>query len=61
MKESSSNEEDETCLKTSYEEETILGFKPSYAHLFRMSDRLVEENEKLRKCTLGIKESSKQL
>lgn len=61
MKESSSNEEDEICLKASYEEDTIQGVKPSYAQLFRMSGQLVEENDKLRERTIGLKESLRHL
>lgn len=57
MKESSSNKEDEICLKASYGEDTIIGIKPFNAQLFRMSDQLVEENDKLREHTLGLKES----
>lgn len=30
--------------------------KPSYAQLFRISGQLVEENNKLREYTLGLKE-----
>lgn len=33
MKESSSNKEDKILLKASYEEDTTLGIKPSYAQL----------------------------
>lgn len=41
MKESSSNKEDEICLKASYDEDTIPGIKPYYAQLFRMTNQLM--------------------
>lgn len=40
LKESSSNEEDEICLKASYEWDTIIYIKLSYAQLFRIRDQL---------------------
>lgn len=57
MEKSSSNKEDEIFLKTSYEGDTILDIKPSYAQLFRMSDQSVEENNKLRERILSLIES----
>lgn len=57
VKESSSNEEDEICLKASYKAYTILGVNSSYAQLFRMSGKLVEGNNKLRECISGIMKS----
>lgn len=61
MKESACNEEDEIFLKAFYEAYTILSVKPSCAQLFRMSGQLVEENDKLREYTLGLKESLRHL
>lgn len=61
IKESSFNEEDDKCLKTSYEGDTIPGIQPSYAQLFRMGGQLVKENDKQRERTIGLKESPKYL
>lgn len=61
MKESFSNEEDEILLKASYEGDIILSIKPSYVKLFRMCHQLVKENSKLRKRTIGLKESLRYL
>lgn len=45
----------------SYKAYTILGIKPLYAQLFRMSGQLVEENDKLREYTSGLKEYLRHL
>lgn len=57
MKKSSSIKQDEICIKVSYEADTIPSIEPSYAQLFRMSGRVVKENDKLRECILGLMES----
>lgn len=41
-KELSSNEDDEVCLKTTYEVDTILGTKSSYEQLFRINTQLLK-------------------
>lgn len=61
MKESSSNKEEQICLKASYKADNIPGIKPFNARLFKMSIQLVEENYKLREHILGLKESLKYL
>lgn len=59
IKQYSSSEEDEILLKVSYKDDTIKVTKPSYEQLFIMNVQLVKENEKLRECNLGLKESLK--
>lgn len=59
--ESSSNKEDEDLLKESYEEDDCKVTKPSYKELFKISVKLVEENDRIKKHNLDLKESVKFL
>lgn len=51
-----SNKEVDVFLKASYEEDDVEVTKPSYKQLFRISAKLVKENDKLRKYNLNLKE-----
>lgn len=56
IEESSSNKEDKVYLRASYEEDDCKITKPSYKKLFNINTKLVEENNKLIKHNLDIKE-----
>lgn len=56
FKESSSNEEVEVCLKVLHEKDDHEVTKLSYKMLFKLSDNLIEENDKIKKCNLDLKD-----
>lgn len=56
LEESSSNEEDKACLKSSHKKDDYEVTKPSSKQLFKISNKLIEENDNINKHNLDLKE-----
>lgn len=56
LEESSSNEEDEVCLKSSDKEDDHEVTKLSYKQLFKLSVKLIKENDNIKKRNLDLKD-----
>lgn len=56
IEETSLNEEDEVFLKASYEKDDYEVTKSSYKRLFKISAKLVEENDRIKKRNLDLKQ-----